>query len=98
MFPIATQCRVLEVSASGFHAWRQRPLSARARADAELTERIRAIHAASPATYGAPRVQVACKRVARLMRSAGWRGASRRRDVRNHRTRASQRAGAGVRL
>lgn len=56
MFPIATQCRVLEVSASGFHAWRPRPLSARARADAELTERIRAIHAGSHATYGAPRV------------------------------------------
>ena len=90
MFPIATQCRVLEVSASGFHAWRQRPLSARARADAELTERIRAIHTASHATYGAPRVQaelaaagvhVARKRVARLMRTAGLRGASRRRDV-----------------
>lgn len=72
MFPIATQCRVLEVSASGFHAWRQRPLSARARADAELTERIRAIHTASHATYGAPRVQ------AQLAAAGAHRGAQAR--------------------
>jgi putative transposase len=56
--------------------------------DAALLRRIRTIHAASHGTYGAPRVHaelqaegtaVARKRVARLMRGAGLRGASRRR-------------------
>jgi len=49
-------CRVLAVSANGYYAWRQRPPSARARADAELTARITAIHQYSRATYGAPRI------------------------------------------
>src|SRR5712664_2131743 len=56
MYTVATMCRVLAVSASGYYAWRQRPPSARARADAELTARISAIHQYSRATYGAPRI------------------------------------------
>src|SRR5271154_2077276 len=80
-------CRVLAVSASGYYAWRQPPPSARARFDAELTVRIRAIHQYSRGTYGAPRIhqelraaeiRVGCKRVARLMKAASLRGASRR--------------------
>ena len=93
-------CRVLAVSASGYYAWRQRPPSARARADAELTARIRAIHQYSRGTYGAPRIHqelmaadihAACKRVARLMKAAGLKGASRRQwlvtTVRDHEAR-----------
>jgi putative transposase len=80
-------CRVLAVSASGYYAWRQRPPSDRARADAVLTARIRTIHQYSRATYGAPRIhqelrvadiQVGRKRVARLMNAAGLAGVSRR--------------------
>jgi putative transposase len=87
-FPIATMARVLGVSPSGYYAWRSRPTSAHATADAALLRRIRTIHAASHGTYGAPRVHaelqaegtaVARKRVARLMRGAGLRGVSRRR-------------------
>jgi putative transposase len=48
-------CRLLAVSASGYYAWRQRPLSVRARADVELSTRIRAIHQYSRGTYGARR-------------------------------------------
>jgi hypothetical protein len=49
-FPIKTMARVFKVSASGYYAWRGRPASARATTDADLTRRIRAIHAASRGT------------------------------------------------
>ena len=41
---IASMCRVLGVSRSGFHAWQARKPSARALEDARLTERIAEIH------------------------------------------------------
>jgi hypothetical protein len=48
-------CRVLEVSVSGYFAWRSRPPSQRSLRHAWLTERIRAVHVASRGTYGALR-------------------------------------------
>jgi putative transposase len=89
-FPIAVMARVLGVSESGFHAWRQRPASAHATADAALLKRVRTIHATSRETYGVPRVHAELraggekhgrKRIARLMRAAGLVGASRRRSA-----------------
>ena len=94
LFPVATMCRLLGVSASGYYAWQQRPPSARAQADAALTESIRAIHERSRETYGMPRIHaeltaegrlVGRKRVARLMRAAGLEGISRRRRGRTTR-------------
>jgi putative transposase len=88
--PLATMCRVLGVSPSGYYAWRHRAPSARATRDGALLTQIRAIHRQSRATYGVPRVQaelaaqglaVGRKRVARLMRRAGLRGVSRRKRV-----------------
>ena len=55
-YRIATLCRVLGVSPSGYYAWRQRPLSARARADVTLGAEIQAIHRHSRGPYGVPRV------------------------------------------
>jgi putative transposase len=87
VFPIAVMARVLGVSESGFHAWRQRPASAHAIADTVLLKRVRTVHASSRDTYGAPRVHAELraagekhgrKRIARLMRAAGLVGASRR--------------------
>ena len=88
MYRVTTMCRLLGVSSSGYYAWRKRPLSARARADAALTDRIRAIHERSRGAYRTPRihaelgaegVRVGRKRVVRLMREAGLEGAGRRR-------------------
>ncbi len=93
--PVARLCRALHVARAGYYAWRARPPSARARADAALSATIRRIHAASRGTYGAPRVhaelrdehRLRCgrKRVARLMRQAGLRGVCRRRGIRTTR-------------
>jgi putative transposase len=89
-YPIATMCRLLGVSSSGYHAWVKRQPSRRAETNAALTADIRAAHAASRGTYGAPRIhaelaangiRVGRKRVARLMRQAGVAGVSRRRFV-----------------
>ena len=91
MYPIATMCRVLGVSTSGYYAWRRRGLSGRALSDRELTASIRHYHRRSRGTYGAPRIQadlaaegiqVSRKRVARLMREAGLEGVSRRKKTR----------------
>ena len=81
-------CRVLNVSRSGYYAWRRRGPSQRATANESLLSRIRVVQAASGQTYGSPRVQaelhaqgVRCSlnRVARLMRLAHLRGRTRRR-------------------
>jgi hypothetical protein len=44
-------CRVLEVSASGYCAWRSRPQSARARANRTLLGDIRRLHAEHHGRY-----------------------------------------------
>jgi putative transposase len=89
-FPVATLCRVLGLSISGFYAWLKRPPSRRAQRDATLTGLIRASHTRSDGTYGAPRIwedlrdageHVGRKRVARLMRTAHLIGVHRRRSV-----------------
>ena len=41
-FPVVVMCRVLDVSESGFYAWRKRLTCQRKREDAHLTEEIRA--------------------------------------------------------
>ena len=51
---IATLCRVLEVSPSGYYAWHHRTPSPRAQEDASLTAEIEAIHTSSRGTYGGP--------------------------------------------
>ena len=91
VFPLALLSHLLEVSTSGYYAWRRRGPSARARADEALMERIRALHERSRGTYGVPRMQVELaaegrcvgrKRIARLMREAGLAGVSRRKGTR----------------
>jgi putative transposase len=87
-YPVHVLCRVLQVTRSGFYAWRRRPPSAHARADAQLALQVRAVHAESRATYGRLRLQRALrargirigdKRVRRLMRADGLVARGRRR-------------------
>jgi len=91
-YPVQVMCRLLKVSRSGFYAWDERPLSTRAREDIALTALIHGIHRRSKGAYGAPcihaeladdhGVHVGCKRVARLMRAAGFFGATPQRFMR----------------
>ena len=76
-FPVLVACRVLNVSRSGYYAWRGRQPSKRSRDDQELSERIRVAFQRARGRYGSPRVHAELKaqgtrcsrkRVARLMR------------------------------
>jgi putative transposase len=90
IWPIGWLCEALGVSRSGFYAWRSRPLSRRARADEELSGKVRASFLASDRTYGARRVWhdllaegVFCgrHRIERLMRLHALRARPRRRRL-----------------
>lgn len=91
-FPVSLLCRAMGVSRAGYYAWCHRGPSARAIADAQLSERIGRIHDRTLGIYGAPRIHaelrlahgihVGRKRVARLMRIMGIFGAHRRGGVR----------------
>jgi transposase InsO family protein len=87
-YPVEVLCDVLEVSRSGYYAWRKRPEPARAQRDAQLKAQIVAVHEKSRSTYGSPRVhaelrnrglQVGKKRVERLMREDGIKARQKRR-------------------
>lgn len=89
-YPIRLLCRVLQVSRSGFYAWRNRKPSERAQEDARLRPKVRAIFEESRRTYGSPRIQaelaewegsaaVSKKRVARLMVEEGLQAVTPRR-------------------
>jgi putative transposase len=43
-YDVKIMCRVLEVSVSGYYAWRHRAPNARQQADAALVEHIRDVH------------------------------------------------------
>lgn len=79
-------CELLEVSRSGFYAWKTREPSPRAQENAALVQEVAEIHAASRKTYGSPRIRrelrergrkVSRNRVARLMRKEGIQGRRR---------------------
>ena len=87
-WPVRVLCDALEVSASGYYAWRGRPESARAAANRALLADIRRIHQQHRRRYGAPRIHAAVQaegrsvsrgRVERLMRRHGIRAMTHRR-------------------
>jgi putative transposase len=89
-FPLSLLCRVLEVSRSGYHAWRTREPSARAQANERLLAAITQLHQGPERAYGSPRLTPELKargpvcsenRVARLMQRHGLRAQARKRFV-----------------
>ena len=89
-WPVTKMCRALEVTTSGFYAWRKRPPSVRTREDERLRALVEESHRESRQNYGSPRVhrdllalgeRVSRKRVIRLMREGGLEGKVRRRWV-----------------
>ena len=87
-YPIAKLCRWLDVTRSGFYAWRARPESTHARDDRRLKVLVRASFEASKHRYGSPRVHedlleqdehVSRKRVVRLMQEDGLQARRRKR-------------------
>ena len=87
-FPVSLLCRVVGVTRQGYYAWKRRGPSDRELADIDLAVRIRRVHEQTEGIYGAPRIQaelrlahgvrVGKKRVARLMRQLGLKGADGR--------------------
>jgi putative transposase len=86
-WPVTTLCRVLEVSRSGFYAWRSREPSETQTRGATLTEQVTRIHAEVKARYGSPRMHAelvgrghdcCVNTVARVMRQAGIAAKTRR--------------------
>ncbi len=81
-FCVSALCRALQVTRSGYYAWRQREPPGRQREDEALLGRIGHFFERSRQTYGSPRILrdlkeegLTCgkQRVARLMRQAGLR-------------------------
>jgi transposase InsO family protein len=89
-FPVDLMCSVLQVSRSGYYAWKERPTSAQATRRAQLLEQIEQVHQESRERYGSPRIHAELRAqgatcsentVARLMRLQGIRSKMRRRFV-----------------
>ena len=87
-YPLAQLCRWLDVTRSGFYAWRGRPESTHTRDDRRLKVLVRASFEASKQRYASPRVHedlleqdeyVSRKRVVRLMQEDGLKARLRKR-------------------
>jgi putative transposase len=82
-YPVGRLCVQLEVSRSGYYAWKKRKPSQREHKKQSLIELIRKIYRLSRRTYGSPRVYAQLKKqgntfnrktVARIMRQEGLKG------------------------
>jgi transposase InsO family protein len=61
-YPLRLLCKVAKVSRSGYYGWKSRSPTQQQRANSELLEVVRAIHASSRGTYGRPRLLRALRR------------------------------------
>jgi putative transposase len=88
VFTVSELCRTLDVTSSGFYAWRRRPESAHTQMDRRLRVLVRASFDESRQRYGSPRIHedliaqeehVSRKRVIRLMQEDGLEARARKR-------------------
>ena len=86
-YPLVLLCRVLEVSRSGYHAWKRRRPSKRTQENARLALAIQAAHVRTRQTYGPERLHEELKaegitagigRIKRLRKTLGLRCKQRR--------------------
>ena len=86
-YSVNMMCRMLSVSASGYYDWLGRPQSLRAKDNAVLAAKIKAIYDEEHGRAGAKRIAkrlkfegmpVSRNRVARIMRLQGWRAKAAR--------------------
>jgi putative transposase len=86
--PVRTLCRMLDVSPSGFYAWRTRPESTRAQEDRRLSVLVHASFTGGRGYYGSPRIYddfvewhepISRKRIIRLMQQEGLKARVRKR-------------------
>jgi putative transposase len=98
-FRVASLCRTLQVSRSGYSAWKKRLPSRRSQEENELLVHIRAVYQESRGTYGSPRifhelraihVSGSRNRVARIMRKYQITARPLRRSVRTTESNHSQ--------
>lgn len=87
-FAVEKMCRSLQISKSGYYAWRTRPQSKREQANEKLDHHIRIIYEQSKGTYGSPRItealnnqKIDCSetRVARRMRKNNIKAKTKKR-------------------
>lgn len=64
-YPVRLMCDVLEVSSASYYAWRERPVSERARSNAALLFEVRQIHRDGGRRYVSPRVHAVLRRQGR---------------------------------
>jgi putative transposase len=87
-YPITTACSALSVTASGFHAWKDRPEAPRSLDGQRLLFQVKTLFNQYQRRYGAPRIyreliarygyKGSLARVKRLMRQAGLRAKAKR--------------------
>jgi len=92
-FQVTMMCRLLDVSRSGFYAWRRRPDSQRTIRHRRLVVKIKAIFVKHRQSYGSPRIlrdlraggeTVRLGQVVRLMRENDLRAKQKRKFKSHH--------------
>jgi transposase InsO family protein len=87
-FRVKKMCRILDISRSGYYAWKRRPISEKSKENEKLLESIQRVYLLNRKVYGSPRITAELKsqgmpygenRIAKLMRANGIKAKTKRR-------------------